>query len=78
MIRKKKVQGALFCFSAHQFKKKLMENNEALLEDYFVNKLDREYKFWQREPMVKEWWTKEFLQQKFNYTPDRQVIQAAF
>ena len=55
-----------------------MENNEALLEDYFVNKLDREYKFWQREPMVKEWWTKEFLQQKFNYTPDRQVIQAAF
>ncbi|MGN6532883.1 MAG: transposase [Ginsengibacter sp.] len=67
-IERKNVQGALFSFTAHEFKKLLKKNNTGLLDEHFVNKLDRQYQFWQREPMVKECWTKKFFQQKFNYT----------
>jgi len=67
-FERKNVQGALFSFTAHEFKKNLKKNNELLLENHFVNKIDRKYQFWQREPMVKECWTKKFFQQKFNYT----------
>ena len=61
-------QGALFSFKAHEFKKKLGNNKHNLLENYLVNKVDREYRFWEREPMIKECCTKEFFRQKFNYT----------
>lgn len=66
-LERKNVQGALFSFTAHEFKKKI-NNKHTLLEDYFVNKSDRQYQFWEREPMVKECWTKKFFQQKMNYT----------
>ena len=43
-FERKNVQGALFSFTAHEFKKK-MNNNQNLLESYFVNKADGEYQF---------------------------------
>jgi REP element-mobilizing transposase RayT len=67
-FERKNVQGALFSFTAHEFKKKLKKNNTELLETHFVNKIDRDFQFWEREPMIKECWTKKFLQQKLNYT----------
>ena len=66
-FERKNVQGALFSFTAHEFKKKLKKNNTELLETHFVNKIDRDFQFWEREPMIKECWTKKFLQQKLNY-----------
>ncbi len=67
-FEKKNVQGALLSFTAHEFKKKLKKNNTELLETHFVNKADRDFQFWQREPMIKECWTKNFFRQKLNYT----------
>ncbi len=67
-FERKNVQGALFSFTAYEFKKKLENNEPELLKNYLVNKVDREYQFWEREPMIKECWTKKFFQQKFNYT----------
>ena len=67
-FERKNVQGALFSFTAHEFQKKIKRNNSALLENYVVNNVDREYQFWKREPMIKECWTGKFFRQKLNYT----------
>src|SRR5688572_2567471 len=61
------VQGALFSSTAHKFKKYLKKSDPFLLEKHFVNKSDRSSQFWEREPMVKECWTKKFFRQKLNY-----------
>ena len=67
-FERKDVQGALFSFTAHEFKRKIKRNNPALLENYLVNNADREYQLWEREPMIKECWTEKFFRQKLNYT----------
>jgi len=59
--------GALFSFTAHEFKRYLKKSNPFLLEKHYVNKSDRNFRFREREPMVKECWTKKFFQQKLNY-----------
>lgn len=64
---REKVQGAFFSFTAHAFKKYLVKNNIEELSNYLVNDADRTYQFWEREPMVKECWTKKFFRQKLNY-----------
>ncbi len=66
-FERKDVEGALFSFTAHEFKKCLKNNNPMQMEKHLVNKSDREYQFWERTPMVKECWTKKFFQQKLNY-----------
>ena len=66
-FERKDVEGAFFSFKAHEFKRRLKKNNPTHLEKYFVNNSDREYQFWERNPMVKECWTKKFFQQKLNY-----------
>jgi len=66
-FERKDVQGALFSFTAHEFKKYLKKNDPLLLEKHFVNKSDRSFQFWERESMVKECWTKKFFRQKLNY-----------
>jgi len=67
-FERKNVQGALFSFTAHEFKKQLKKYNLEFLENHFVNKTDRDFQFWEREPMIKECWTKDFFRQKLNYT----------
>ena len=66
-FERKEVQGAFFSFTAHEFKKRLNKNDAKILEDYYVNKSDRSFQFWEREPMIKECWTEKFFQQKLNY-----------
>jgi len=66
-FERRDVQGALFSFTAHQFKTHLNKNDPKILEDHYVDRSDRSYQFWQREPMVKECWTEKFFRQKFNY-----------
>ena len=63
-FERKDVQGALFSFTAHEFKRYLKKSDPFLLERHFVNKSDRS---WEREPMIKECWTKKFFRQKLNY-----------
>jgi putative transposase len=66
-FERKDVEGALFSFTAHEFKRHLKKSEPSLLENHFVNKSDRSFQFWEREPMAKECWTKKFFRQKLNY-----------
>ncbi|KAA9038535.1 transposase [Ginsengibacter hankyongi] len=66
-FERKDVQGALFSFTAHEFKKHLKKKDAVHLQKYFVNSSDRDYQFWEREPMAKECWTEKFFRQKLNY-----------
>ena len=66
-FERKDVQGALFSFTAHEFERYIKKNDSSLLEKHYVNKSDRSFQFWEREPMVKECWTKNFFRQKLNY-----------
>lgn len=67
-FKREKVQGAFFSFTAHELKKYLMQNYPDVLQKHYVNDADRNFQFWEREPMVKEFWTKPFFRQKLNYT----------
>ena len=64
---RKEVQGALFSFTAHEFKKYLQLHDPVLLQKHYVKDADRQYQFWEREPMVKECRTDKFFMQKINY-----------
>lgn len=44
------VQAALTSFTAHAFQKKLRAETPNILEMFRVDKSDREYQFWQRDP----------------------------
>lgn len=66
-FERKDVQGALFSFTAHKFEEYLKQKNPLQLEKHFVGTSDRSFQFWEREPMVKECWTKKFFRQKLNY-----------
>ena len=43
--------GSFAKFTAHQFKKMLLLTNASELEKYKVEKLDRAYNFWKRDPL---------------------------
>ena len=61
------VQGALLSYTAHQFKKRLAEEDKAKLKNHFVGDADRNFQFWERDAMVKECWSESFLVQKLEY-----------
>jgi putative transposase len=44
--------GSFAKFTAHQFKKIIQKNNPAELEKYRVDKSDRQYQFWKRDPLA--------------------------
>jgi len=66
-FERKDVQGTFLSFTAHKFDKYLKQKAPLHLEKHFVDKSDRSFQFWEREPMVKECWTKKFFRQKLNY-----------
>ena len=61
------VLGNFHKFTARTIVKYLKENDRQLLKDFLVNKIDREYQIWQREPVVKNIISEDFLRQKVNY-----------
>jgi REP element-mobilizing transposase RayT len=42
-FERKDVQGAMFSFTAHEFKKNLKKSDLILLENHYVNKSDRSF-----------------------------------
>jgi len=76
--KREDVQGALFSFTGHAFKKSLLDvggdanisslkQQERELNLYRVNDADRTFQFWERNPMIKECFTRNFLLQKLDY-----------
>ncbi len=46
-FERKDVQGALFSFTAHKFKRYLKKSDPFLLEKHFVDKSDKSSQFWE-------------------------------
>ena len=62
--------GSFTKFTAHQFKKKLLESNPILLETYAVNKIDRSHQFWKWDPLAVALTSEKIFLQKLLYMHD--------
>ncbi len=52
MNGKENPSGSFAKFTAHQFKKKLERENKSALMQYAVQKTDRNFQFWKRDPLA--------------------------
>ena len=62
------IQASFMKYTAHQLKRSLAINDSARLEELKVNKYDRAYQVWKREPLSVELRTHEVFMQKLEYT----------
>ena len=63
----KKTQLSFMKFTAQQIKFDLQKNHPAVLEKFYVGTSDREYQFWERNPLSIELYTEEIFYQKLEY-----------
>ena len=61
------IQASFMKYTAQQFKRSLIDNNSEMLNDFKVNKYDRTYQFWKREPLSVELRTHAVFMQKLEY-----------
>jgi putative transposase len=64
---KSKVQQSFLKYTAQQMKFLLLQNDEKELETYKVKACDREYQFWERNPLSIDLWSRPVFLQKLNY-----------
>ena len=62
-----KIQARFLKFTAQQMKFKLIDTNDAKLARFIVNTTDRQYQFWERNPLSINLWTPAVFMQKLNY-----------
>ena len=61
-------QGSFLKYTAHEFRKKLYAEDPERLDNYKVNAHNKDYEFWQRDPLAIHIYTKEVAFQKLDYT----------
>jgi REP element-mobilizing transposase RayT len=61
------IQSSFIKYTAQQLKRSLTRNNAGDLASFKVNKYDREYQFWKREPLGIELISPAVFEQKLNY-----------
>lgn len=61
------IQASFMKFTAQQLKRSLTKNNVEALSSFKVNKYDREYQIWKREPMSVELISEDLFKQKLEY-----------
>ena len=54
-------------FTAHSFRKKLMVEDPGLLKFFVVEACDRQYNFWQRDPLAIKVFSRKMASQKLDY-----------
>lgn len=64
---KENLSGSFSKYTSHCFKKYLQHNNTNLLQHYSVNKIDRKFQFWQRDPLAIGLSSEDNLVQKLEY-----------
>jgi REP element-mobilizing transposase RayT len=69
----KKIQHSFLKFTAQQIKFEIINTNSELQEQYKVNATDREYQFWERNPLSIELYHQRILLQKLNYLHNNPV-----
>ena len=62
-----KIQMRFLKYTAQQIKFRLIDTNDKMLNNFFVNATDREYQFWHRKPLSIDLWTQEVFIQKLIY-----------
>ena len=73
-FKRDKIQMRFLKFTAQQMKFKLIDTNDPMLESFLVNKKDREYQFWKRNPLSVDLWTEKVFMQKLEYIHYNPVI----
>lgn len=63
----KSIQHCFLKYTAQHIKFNLLKNNQAELKKYKVNAPDREYQFWERNPLSIELYSEKVFLQKLNY-----------
>lgn len=61
------VQASFMKYTAQQLKRSFINNNENALDSFKVNKYDREYQLWKREPLSIELVSQNLFMQKLEY-----------
>ena len=61
------IQASFMKYTAQQFKRSSINNNCEMLEEFKVNKYDRTYQFWKREPLSVELREHAVFMQKLAY-----------
>ena len=61
------VQASFMKYTAQQLKRSLIKSDISMLAEFQVNKYDRTYQFWKREPLSVELRTHEVFIQKLEY-----------
>ncbi len=68
------VQASFMKYTAGQIKRSLTKNNPDMLDTFKVNKYDREYQIWKREPLGIELLNESMFKQKLEYIPVRLAL----
>ena len=68
------IQTSFMVYTAKSIKKKLLEKNPDLLKGHKVNKYDRAYQIWKREPLSVELFTEKVFIQKLEYIHQNPVM----
>jgi REP element-mobilizing transposase RayT len=63
-----RVQQSFLKFTAQKMKFKLIDTRSKELENYKVKASDREYQFWERNPLSIDLWSRSVFKQKLHYT----------
>lgn len=61
------IQMRFLKFTAQQMKFRLIDTADSRLQDFLVNAKDRQYQFWERNPLSIDLWSKQVFEQKFDY-----------
>ena len=61
------VQQSFLKYTAQQIKFDLQKNNPKLLEEFRVDTADRQYQFWERNPLSVDLFSEKVFDQKFDY-----------
>ena len=67
------IQTSFMTYTAKAIKKKLLQHKPDVLETLKVNKYDRTYQIWKREPLSIELFTEKTFMQKLHYTHNNAV-----
>jgi putative transposase len=61
------IQASFMKYTAQQLKQSLIKNEQEIITEFKVNKYDRTYQFWKREPLSVALRTHEVFMQKLEY-----------
>ena len=66
-FKQEKIQMRFLKFTAQQMKFRLLDTNNKKLENYLVGAKDRQYQFWERNPLSVDLWSPKVFIQKLDY-----------